>query len=124
MTKINKEGWENIKLGEVITEYSKKNKADDDIPVYSVTNSAGFCREYFSKEVASQDKSTYKIVPYGCFAYNPSRINVGSIGLQEEEDRVIVSPLYNVFSTSERIDNHFLLYFRDCRKLSKIILTI
>lgn len=121
MTKINKEGWENIKLGEVITEYSKKNKADDDIPVYSVTNSAGFCREYFSKEVASQDKSTYKIVPYGCFAYNPSRINVGSIGLQEEEERVIVSPLYNVFSTSERIDNHFLLYFLKSKVALQII---
>lgn len=121
MTKFNKEGWENIKLGEVITEYSKKNKADDDIPVYSVTNSAGFCREYFSKEVASQDKSTYKIVPYGCFAYNPSRINVGSIGLQEEEERVIVSPLYNVFSTSERIDNHFLLYFMKSKVALQII---
>lgn len=111
MTKINKVGWKRIKLGEIITEYSKKNRADEDIPVYSVTNSAGFCREYFSKEVASKDKSTYKIVPYGCFAYNPSRINVGSIGLQEEEERVIVSPLYNVFSTSESIESHYLLYY-------------
>ena len=106
-----KHGWEYKKLGDFITEYSVKNKGNETIPVYSVTNSQGFCKEYFSKEVASQDKSTYKIVPYGCFAYNPSRINVGSIDWQDKEERVIVSPLYNVFSVSEKLNQDYLLYF-------------
>ena len=106
-----KHGWEYKKLGDFITEYSVKNKGNETIPVYSVTNSQGFCKEYFSKEVASQDKSTYKIVPYGCFAYNPSRINVGSIDWQDKEERVIVRPLYNVFSVSEKLNQDYLLYF-------------
>ena len=106
-----KHGWEYKKLGDFITEYSVKNKGNETIPVYSVTNSQGFCKEYFSKEVASQDKSTYKIVPYGCFAYNPSRINVGSIDWQDKEERVIVSPLDNVFSVSEKLNQDYLLYF-------------
>lgn len=104
-------GWQIKKLGDFITEYSVKNRCNETIPVYSVTNSQGFCKEYFSKEVASQDKSTYKIVPYGCFAYNPSRINVGSIDWQNKEERVIVSPLYNVFSVSENLNQDFLLYY-------------
>lgn len=104
-------GWQLKKLGDFITEYSVKNRCNETIPVYSVTNSQGFCKEYFSKEVASQDKSTYKIVPYGCFAYNPSRINVGSVDWQNKEERVIVSPLYNVFSVSEDLNQDFLLYF-------------
>ena len=99
------------KLGKYIKEYSVRNKANEDIPVYSVTNTQGFCQDYFGKEVASKDKSTYKIVPRGYFAYNPSRINVGSIDWQRNEDRVIVSPLYNVFSTSELLYQQYLYYF-------------
>ena len=100
-----------VRLGDYIEEYSVRNKDSEDIPVYSVTNTQGFCQDYFGKEVASKDKSTYKIVPRGCFAYNPSRINVGSIDWQRNEERVIVSPLYNVFSVSPRLDQQYLYYF-------------
>ena len=100
-----------VRLGNYIQEYSVRNKAGEDIPVYSVTNTQGFCRDYFGKEVASKDKTTYKIVPRGCFAFNPSRINVGSVDWQRYEDRVIVSPLYNVFSVSPQLDQQYLYYF-------------
>ena len=100
-----------VKLGSLISEYTVRNKADEDIPVYSVTNEQGFCTGYFSKEVASQDRTTYKIVPRGCFAYNPSRINVGSVDVQECEDRVIVSPLYVVFSVDEKLNRRYLLHY-------------
>ena len=88
-----------------------RNKAGEDIPVYSVTNTQGFCRDYFGKEVASKDKSTYKIVPKGYFAYNPSRMNVGSVDWQRNEDRVIVSPLYNVFSVANELNQQYLYYY-------------
>ena len=99
------------KLGSVITEYSVRNKHDEDIPVYSVTNEQGFCTGYFSKDVASKDRTTYKIVPRGYFAYNPSRINVGSVDWQDCQDRVIVSPLYVVFGVDERLDQQYLLHY-------------
>ena len=105
-----------IKLGNFISEYSIRNRTGDDIPVYSVTNKEGFCRDYFSKDVASQDRSTYKIVPRGCFAYNPSRINVGSVDWQRKEDRVIVSPLYVVFSVSKGLDQQYLYYYLKSEK--------
>lgn len=100
-----------IKLGKVISEYSVRNKADEDIPVYSVTNDKGFCTNYFSKDVSSKDRTTYKIVPYGYFAYNPSRINVGSVDWQHYEKKVIVSPLYVVFYVDEVIDQRYLLHY-------------
>ena len=99
------------KLGTVITEYSVRNKSKENIPVYSVTNEQGFCMGYFSKEVASKDRTTYKIVPQGYFAYNPSRINVGSVDWQDCEERVIVSPLYVVFGVDKKLDQQYLLHY-------------
>lgn len=45
------------------------------------------------------------------FAYNPSRINVGSVDWQRNEDVVIVSPLYNVFSVSPELNQQYLYYY-------------
>lgn len=100
-----------VRLGDYIHEYSVRNKKDEEIPVYSVTNTQGFCKDYFDKEVASRDKSTYKIVPRGAFAYNPSRINVGSVDWQNKEEKVIVSPLYNVFKVDPGLNQQYLLYY-------------
>lgn len=105
-----REGWEYRKLGDFIEEYSERDKGKG-FPVFSVTNSQGFCQEYFDKNVASKDTSNYKVVPFGCFAYNPSRINVGSVALQNQIDFVSVSPLYVVFTVSEELKQDFLLYF-------------
>ena len=99
------------RLGSFVFEHNERNRMDRSLPVYSVTNSRGFCQQYFNKVVASEDRSTYKIVPRNCFAYNPSRINVGSIDWQRYEESVIVSPLYVVFSTSDEMDNQFLYYY-------------
>lgn len=45
-----------VKLESVISEYSTRNKQDEDIPVYSVTNEQGFCTGYFNKDVSSKDR--------------------------------------------------------------------
>lgn len=100
-----------VKLGAFIQEYSVKNKKDLGYPVYSVTNSKGFCTEYFNKDVSGEDKTSYKIVPRGYFAYNPSRINIGSIDWQNSEDNVIVSPLYIVFKCSDELNQDYLKYY-------------
>ena len=61
--------------------------------------------------MASKDRTTYKIVPQGYFAYNPSRINVGSVDWQDCEERVIVSPLYVVFGVDKKLDQQYLLHY-------------
>ena len=82
--------------------------------MYSVTNSRGFVpsEEYFSKEVFSKELKTYRTVARDMIAYNPSRINVGSVALQNKADEVVVSPLYVVFSTDRsKLMPEYLVHF-------------
>ncbi|HRZ78538.1 MAG TPA: restriction endonuclease subunit S [bacterium] len=93
------------KIGDLISEKSERNKHLENYPVFSVTNSEGFVRstDYFDKEVFSKNLSNYKIVKKGHFAYNPSRINVGSVDYLKNQSSVIVSPLYVIFEVKERL---------------------
>ena len=95
---------ERVRLTSFVSAAGKRNKGAKCTDVYSVTNSLGFVpsTEYFSKEVFSKELEAYRLVERGMLAYNPSRINVGSIALQESSDRVVVSPLYVVFSVDTR----------------------
>ena len=95
--------WPIKKLGSLIEEVSERNRHNDCLDVYSVTNSQGFIpsKDYFNKKVFSKDISNYKLVQRGMFAYNPSRINVGSISWLQEKDCTVVSPLYVVFRIHE-----------------------
>lgn len=103
-----------ILFGTIIEEYSIKAKSDTNYVVCSVTNTNGFQKssDTFDKQVFSENLSTYKKVFRGSFAYNPSRINVGSIGCQDIDDCVLVSPLYNIFRINTNITSpEFVSYF-------------
>ena len=102
-----------VELGKYVRQVSQRNRAEADIEVFSVTNSEGFTRstDYFSKEVFSKDVSNYKIVRPGQFAYNPSRINVGSIDYLKHGSPVLVSPLYIVFEGNKDIHADYLLRY-------------
>ena len=91
-------------LGNYIKEVSVKNKDLFVKRVLSVTNSRGFINqsEQFEREVASADLTNYKIVKKGQFAYNPSRVNVGSLDLLRNFEEGILSPMYVVFETNNR----------------------
>src|SRR5690606_26080629 len=91
-------------LGKFITEVSDRNKNGEIKNVLSVTNSKGFINqaEQFEREVASADVSNYKIIRKGQFAYNPSRVNVGSLDLLRKFDIGILSPMYVVFETDQK----------------------
>ena len=77
--------WKNTTLNEVIKEKTVKNKNNKINLVLSVTNKDGFViqNEFFGKTIASKDLSNYKIVDKWDFAYNPARVNVGSISMLE-----------------------------------------
>jgi type I restriction enzyme S subunit len=106
--------YERIALSALVSEYSERNRSLACTDVYSVTNSAGFVpsADYFSKEVFSKNLSTYKTVHRGMFAYNPSRVNVGSLAWLHSCDTVVVSPLYVVFKVDEdKVLQPYLDYF-------------
>ena len=101
-------------LADYISEYSERNKNLQCTDVYSVTNREGFVpsNEFFSKKVFSDDLKAYKIVKKGMLAYNPSRINVGSVAVQDIASKVIVSPLYVVLKVEEsKLLPEYLGYF-------------
>lgn len=92
----------NVHLKAVLKEISQKNKNRDNIDVLSVSNSLGFIKQseqFEDREIASADTSNYKIVNKNEYAYNPARINVGSIARLQSCDCGIVSPMYTVFKT-------------------------
>lgn len=93
-----KSKYKSVKLGTLTSEFKQKVK-DSVVPVWSVSNTQGFVisSEYFGKQVASEDTKNYKKVLENYFAYNPARINVGSIALNEKNSVGCVSPMYVVF---------------------------
>lgn len=107
--------WDVKTLGEVLIKNSKKNKNQKYSLVESVSNKFGFIKqdEYFeNRRVASKDTSNYYVIKKGYFAYNPSRIDVGSLAYKHNEEISIISPLYVSFkANNELIDDYFLLSF-------------
>lgn len=105
-------GWKRIKLGEYLTELSERNSTsgDNGVPVLSVTNRPGFSmsEEHFYKKVFSKDLSNYKIIQRGQFAYNPSRVNVGSIARLNEFDKGLLSPMYVTFEARKGLNGAYL----------------
>ncbi len=103
------EGGSFHRLGNYISECNRRNNGCN--RVLSVTNTRGFIlqEEQFDKIVASNDTSNYKVVRRGEFAYNPSRVNVGSLAMLKEYDEGILSPMYIVFKANENIDKTYLL---------------
>ena len=97
-------------MGEVLIHKSTKNKALQVPLVLSVSNKKGFIsqnEQFDGYEVASKDLSNYKIVNRDDIAYNPSRINVGSIARLINFEKGIVSPMYVVFSLKDGLDKIF-----------------
>lgn len=105
------EDWSLLNLGKFAHEVKKKNSENKKLPVLSITKYDGFVDslKYFKKRVFSKSLSNYKIVEKGYFAYSPIHLDEGSIALLMEFQEGIVSPMYTIFKTDEKIDPKFLL---------------
>ena len=101
-------------IGQCLTQVSKKNKDAKIDRVLSVSNKYGFINQdeqFEDREVASADTSNYKVVHKGDFAYNPARINVGSVARLQEFENGIVSPMYVCFTAKKGLlPAYFELY--------------
>lgn len=104
--------WKEKRLQDVTTNFSRRNKGLIDAKIFSVTNKSGFVlqSEHFEGKVAGEDLVNYKIIKKHEFAYNPARVNVGSLAYFEEEIGII-SSLYVCFKTTKDVLDYFLLQF-------------
>ena len=122
------DAWEQRKFSDITFPAGEKNKDNLPLESYSITNEHGFVPqdEKFENGGAMReaDKRMYYIVSPNSFAYNPARINVGSIGYQNVGKNVIVSSLYEVFKTSEDVDDRLLWHWFKSPDFQKLIMQL
>ena len=120
--------WEQRKLSDITFPAGEKNKDNLPLESYSITNEHGFVPQDEKFEnggtMREADKRMYYIVSPNSFVYNPARINVGSIGYQNIGKNVIVSSLYEVFKTSEDVDDRLLWHWFKSPDFQKLIMQL
>ena len=112
--------WEVVRFQDITSKTGKdKNNDEIDYPVYSINNKTGFSPQddqFENNGYSNTSKDLYKVVYRNEFAYNPARINVGSIGLLKGQDAVIISSLYVCFKMNNKCDTTFFeQYFKSHR---------
>ena len=106
-------------IGDFIVQTSKRNKDNAIQTILSISNRQGFIqqsKQFENRSVASDDTSNYKIVERNSFAFNPARINVGSIARLATFDRGIVSPMYICFRTKDNLFPEYLDYYFESKQ--------
>ena len=106
--------WEIKKFKSISNKRGKSNSKGYDYPAYSVSNQSGLIpqsEQFEGSRLENLEKTSYKIVEPNEFAYNPARINVGSIAFNDLDETVIVSSLYVIFSLDKSINNDYALLF-------------
>jgi type I restriction enzyme, S subunit len=122
--------WITTTCGDITTKVSRKNKNSVQYPIYSINNVSGFVpqEEQFDgmdSNARGYDISMYKIIAANTFAYNPARINVGSIGYSGALNDIIISSLYVCFKTTEEANDEFLLHhFKSARFLKAVLRSV
>ena len=109
------DGVEYIPIGSLMERIKEKGKDNLNIKqVYVVSNMKGIVRseDYHDNSIHSDDTSNYTILKQDMFAYNPSRLNIGSIGRLKNTISGLVSPMYVVFSVDKSlVDVKYFEYF-------------
>ena len=106
------QGWRVGTLGEICTQSSVKVGIRNNIKVLSPVTAGCLMlsEDYFTKQVFSESIAKYKVVERGAFAYNPARVNIGSLGRNEFDFDGCVSPVYVVFVCKDSYANYFDLF--------------
>lgn len=121
--------WEKKMFRDITAPAGKKNRQNLPYERYSISNEVGFYPQNNQFEdgggyLKDIDCRQYIIVPPKSFAYNPARINVGSIGYQDLEKEVIVSSLYEVFKTTDACDDLFLWHWFHSHAFKTMVLNV
>ncbi|WP_041593809.1 restriction endonuclease subunit S [Mycoplasmopsis cynos] len=117
--------WEQERLGNLLIPKREKNINGYELESFSISNKYGFIsqNEFFRNGgiAISADKRNSILVKNNYFAYNPARINIGSIGLYKSSKIGLVSPLYEVFVSNDLINNDWLFIWFKSKHFNKIV---
>jgi type I restriction enzyme M protein len=96
-----------VKLGDICKEENiRAGKNWKNYPVCTISSRNGGIvkqEEYFKKSVASQNREKYKIIKPKFFGYRPPGLDIGTIGYNNSNEEVAVSPIYVIFSCNEKV---------------------
>lgn len=114
--------WEIRRFKDFVSKSGNKNTEGHAFPAYSVSNKLGLVKQsdqFDGSRLDDLDKADYKMVKPEEFAYNPARINVGSLAFNNLEETVLVSSLYVVVKMSKQLDNEYVLQFLKSNRFIK-----
>ena len=108
--------WDLLSLGEVTTKIKEK-VGEKDYKVFSAVNTGNLqlSEEFFDKQVFSAKINKYIVVKQKEFAYNPARVNIGSIGRNDFDFDGCVSPVYVAFKVEEGYENFMNMFIKSPR---------
>ena len=98
-------------IGKYLEELNDRNSSRLITNIQGVNSLSKFVET--KAETNGLDISNYKIVKQYDFAYNPSRINIGSIALRQNMENCVVSPMYVVFrisNTSQLLPEYLIMW--------------
>ena len=113
--------WEKCILGDITENFNLRNKDKIQYPMFSVTNDRGFVpqsEQFEGRDMVGEDIKAYKIIHTNDFAYNPARINVGSIAMYTGEKPCMISSLYVCFKTTKEVNNEWLMQLLKIPKMN------
>ena len=108
-------------MGDITTNFNVRNKEKIQYPMYSVTNNRGFVpqtEQFEDRDMVGEDIKAYKVIHKDEFAYNPARINVGSIARYEGDKPCMISSLYVCFKSRRQIDSNWLMHLLKTPKMN------
>ena len=100
-----------VHLIDILTERTEKTKENNQHEVLSSTVKGIFSqREYFSKDIASENNIGYKIIRLYDIVLSPQNLWMGNINYNEKFKVGIVSPSYKIFSIKAEFDKRFVAF--------------
>ena len=110
------------KLKDLVDNFSIRARdygGSEGLEFLGVSNDDGIVK---SKSAAEHKGEEYKIIEKGCFAYNPYRVNIGSIAYHNEESKGLISPAYVIFKTKPNSikDNLLFKFLKSAEGLRQI----
>ena len=111
-------------LSELLNEETEKKKLskfpNEDFGILGISNEEGMFDAYTEK--GKNINQPYKIIKNDFIAYNPYRVNVGSIGIKKEHlKNEYISNAYVVFSTKENLLADYLFLLMHTNKFNQLI---
>ena len=98
-----------VRLGAILKERSEKTEKNNQYAVLSSTLNGLFSqRDYFSKDIASENNVGYKIIRLHDVVLSPQNLWMGNINYNDKFDIGIVSPSYKVFLISDDYDKRYV----------------